>query len=207
MRTILFALILLFSFSPSQAQSFKIKPIQNQVVAYPNAMLLPFSVTGDVAVTKLTFTYQSDIDGAIIRGQSIYWKPNMDAVGRHRVKIIATAPGGETATETFKVKVASFNAPPRFVPTREISIPVGYTYTLPITAIDPDGMNKNLVRYLGVNLPKGATINEETGKLTWSPTERQIGKNTFRVIATDQYGAASSVDVTIRVVNLKKGDE
>jgi hypothetical protein len=77
---------------------------------------------------------------------------------------------------------------------------VGRTFNLPVKAMDPDSDTKSLIRYLGVNLPNGASIDEQTGEFDWTPTERQIGKNSFRVIATDKYGAASSVDVTIRVI-------
>ncbi len=200
-------LILIVCVGCAAGQSFQIKPIQNQIVPYPHALLLPFQIEGDVPISKIEFSYQSDIDEAIIRGQSIYWKPEMNETGRHRFKIIATAPTGQTATESFTVEVRSFNAPPRFIPIRRITIPVGIPYTLPVTAIDPDGMNKNLIRYLGVNLPKGASINEQTGKFKWTPTARQTGESTFRVIATDQYGAASSIDVTIRVIQISPENE
>lgn len=207
---LLFFLFISFIFittNTTSAQSFSIKPIPNQVVAYPNAMLLSFQVTGDVTINEIEFSYQSGVDNAIIRGQSIYWKPDMNEVGRHLFTITAALPDGETASETFTVEVTPFNAPPRFIPVRRITIPVDFPYTLPITAIDPDGMDKNLVRYLGVNLPQGATVDEQTGLFKWTPTRRQIGENTFRVIATDQYGAASSIDITIRVVEIPSKSE
>ncbi len=188
--------------SHASGQSFDIKPIPDQIVPYPHALLLPFQIDGDVNVGDIEFSYQSNIDDAIIQGQSIYWKPEMEDVGRHRIEITATAPNGQTAGTRFMVEVRSFNAPPRFIPIRRISVPVGIPYRLPIKALDPDGMNKNLIRYLGVNLPNGATINEQTGIFKWEPSARQIGENTFRVIATDQFGAASSIDVTIRVIQV-----
>jgi len=73
---------------------------------------------------------------------------------------------------------------------------------LGISAIDPDGINQSLIRYLGVDMPDGAQINETTGRFRWNPDERQVGEHTFRVIATDQYGAAASQDYTINVVEL-----
>lgn len=206
----LFILTLLFLASTVQivpAQSFDIKPIPNQTVSYPQALLLAFQIEGDVPVAQVDFSYQSNIDGAITKGQSIYWKPQISDQGRYQVKIIATAPNGKTAAETFMVEVQSFNTPPRFVPVRQITIPVGHQYSLSVTAFDPDGMNKNLIRYLGVGLPKGATLDEHTGTITWTPTAKQVGKHTFRVIATDQYGAASSTNVTIKVMNISRPSE
>lgn len=206
----LFFLFITFIFittSTTFAQSFSIKPIPNQVVAYPNALLLSFEIEGEVSIANVEFSYQSVINDAVIQGQSIYWNPDMNDAGRHLFKIIATLPGGKTTSQTFMVEANPFNAPPRFVPVRRITIPIGFPYSLPITAIDPDGMDKNLIRYLGVNLPEGATVNERTGLFKWAPTAKYIGEHTFRVIATDQYGAASSIDITIRVVEIPSKSE
>ncbi|HLR76377.1 MAG TPA: putative Ig domain-containing protein [Balneolaceae bacterium] len=203
-------LILLFIFTAANtisAQSFSIKPIPNQVVAYPNALLLSFQIEGEASVADIEFSYQSGIDDAIIRGQSIYWKPEMNDAGEHQFKIVGTSPRGETASQSFTVEVKPFNAPPRFIPVRRVNIPTGFSYSLPITAIDPDGMDKNLIRYLGVNLPANATIDEKTGLFKWKPTAKQLGEHTFRVIATDQFGAASSLDVTIKVVEIPSESE
>ncbi|MDZ7682342.1 MAG: putative Ig domain-containing protein [Fodinibius sp.] len=150
----------------------------------------------------MQFSYQSqDITSAEIRGQSFYWAPTSNDIGNHRIKLIASTNSGQTDSTSFNIEVKSFNAPPRFAPIRPISIPVGEAFSLPFKATDPDGMNADLVRFLGVNLPEGASIDEQTGEFSWTPSARQTGKNQFRIIATDQYGAATSVDVTINVID------
>lgn len=190
--------------SPALPSSINLKPIEDQVVPYPKPLLLSLDLENEVPAEQIQFAYQSDIESAKIKGNGFYWQPKADDVGQHRFKIIATASNGATDSTSFSVDVRSFNAPPRFAPLRPISIPVGESFNLPIKATDPDGMHQNLIRYLGVDLPEGATVDEQTGMFRWTPTERQIGENKFRVIATDQYGAASSVDITIRVVNTQK---
>lgn len=180
-----------------------LKKIDNQTTPYSKPILLPLELNADVPSDAVQFSYQSgDIKNAEVRGESFYWQPTSDDIGNHRVKIVATTSGGQTDSTTFNIEVKSFNAPPRFAPIRQISIPVGEKFTLPINATDPDGMNKDLVRFLGVNMPEGASIDETTGMFSWTPTARQVGDNKFRVIATDQYGAAQSVDVSIKVVDL-----
>ena len=175
--------------------------ISNQVVPHSKPLLLPITAN-NIDAGSVQFSYQSpDIKNAEIRGQSFYWAPTSNDIGNHRVKLIATTNSGQTDSTSFNIEVKSFNAPPRFAPTRPISIPVGESFSLPFKATDPDGMNSDLVRFLGVNLPEGASINEQNGTFSWTPTARQTGKNQFRIIATDQYGAASSVDVTINVIN------
>ena len=175
--------------------------IQDYTIPHSESLLFPIKLKGNIPANKVQFTYQSaDVQDAVVRGQSFYWEPTSADIGSHKVKIIASA-NGETVSTSFNIHVRSFNAPPRFTPIRSVTIPVGEEFTLPINAVDPDGINKNLIRFIGVNLPKGASINESSGTIRWTPTARQTGKNTFRVIATDQYGTASSVEVNINVSN------
>jgi len=186
--------------APVSSADFEIKAISDQILPYPNPLLIPLKLKTDYPVQNVEFNIQTDADEAVIRGQSLYWQPPSRNAGTYSFKIIASTAGGRTSATSFTVDVRPFNAPPRFTPLRTISIPVGRTFNLPVKAMDPDSDTKSLIRYLGVNLPNGASIDEQTGEFDWTPTERQIGKNSFRVIATDKYGAASSVDVTIRVI-------
>ncbi len=187
---------------------FSLKDISNQVVPHTKPLLFPIQFEQDVPANAVQISYQSDdITHAEIRGQSFYWQPTADDVGNHRVKIIASTNSGKTDSTSVNVEVTSFNSPPRFAPIRSISIPINEKFSLPIKATDPDGSDSELIRYLGVDLPEGASIDEKTGKFTWSPTPRQIGENEFRVIATDQYGAAKSIDITINVVENPRSEE
>jgi hypothetical protein len=186
----------------SQAPALKLDSIKNQNVPYPHALLIPLKVKSSIPVSEIQFNLITDAKHAQIRGSSLYWKPQAGDKGKqYQFKIIASTPNGKTASTQFKVNVQPFNVPPRFIPLRTISIPSGHAFKLPIRAIDPDGMNKHLIRYLGINLPRGASINARTGWFRWKPANQQIGKHTFRIIATDQYGAASSENVTILVLN------
>ena len=57
-----------------------------------------------------------------------------------------------------------------------------------------------------MDLPEGSTLNEKTGLFSWTPTERQLGEQTFRIVATDEQGTAASIDVTFNVVNISRGE-
>lgn len=196
---------------PSQ-QSFtgtiSFKKIPNQTIPHSKPLVFPITLEGNVPTNAVQLTYESnDIKNAEVRGQSFYWEPTSGDVGSHRAKIIATASNGETDSTIVNIEVRSFNAPPRFTPIRPISIPVGEKFTLPIKAVDPDGMDQDLVRFLGVDMPDGASIDETSGTFTWTPSARQVGENQFRVIATDQFGAATSADISINVLdNVQRGN-
>ena len=187
--------------SQQGSTTLALEKIPNHIIPHSEALLLPILLEDNMPADAVQFTYQSpDIENAEIRGQSFLWQPSANDVGSHRVKVIATTSSGATDSTTFSIEVRSFNAPPRFAPVRPVTIPLGEEFELPLKAVDPDGITNDLIRFLGVDMPAGATIDEETGSFTWTPSVRQTGKTQFRVIATDQYGAASSVDVTINVV-------
>lgn len=187
--------------------SLELKEIEDQTIPYPNALLLPIALENNFPADQVQFSYESQVENAQIRGQGFRWKPGSGDIGTHNFKIIATSSDGQADSTSFSVEVTSFNAPPQFNPVRSITIGVDEEFTLPIKARDSDSMNRDLVRYLGVDLPEGASIDEKTGEFTWTPTARQEGENTFRVIATDQYGAAASQEITIKVVEASRADE
>lgn len=182
----------------------KVLPVDDQIIPFPNPLLLSLETAGNFPSDKVQYSYESDVNNAQIRGHGFYWQPQPEQTGMHRFKIIASSADGQTDSTSFSVEVRSFNAPPKFTPIRPISIPTGEKFTLRFKALDPDGMNQDLVRYLGVDLPEGATVDEKTGEFAWTPMERHTGENKFRIIATDQFGAATSTEVTLTVVNTSR---
>lgn len=194
--------------SETYSGDLSLKSIAQKTIPHTKPLLFPIEFEQQVPANAVQISYQSDdISHAEIRGQSFFWQPTADDVGNHQVKIVASTNSGKTDSISINIEVTSFNSPPRFAPIRSLSIPVEEEFTLPVRATDPDGNNKNLIRYLGVDLPEGASINEKTGEFTWTPSLRQIGKNQFRVIATDQYGAARKTDITINVIEDPRSEQ
>lgn len=183
-----------------------LKEIPDITIPFPRPLLLPleleYEFDGDVSLT-----FDAPFSNARIRGNTLLWQPSATQTGRHRVEVIATSPDGQSDRQTFTVDLRPFNSPPRFTSVRPVSIPVGESFQLDIRAVDPDGVNPNLIRYLGVDLPEGARLNEKTGLFTWNPNVRQVGEHTFQVVATDQYGAATSQDFEIRVIEIEEAEE
>lgn len=187
-------------------EPLRLASIDDLVIPYPRVLLLTLSLESDHNVQDISFQQKSSIDGIRIRGNGLYWQPSSSDVGSHAISIIATNREGQTDSTSFNVNVRPFNSPPRFSPVRNLSIPVNEEFTIPFQASDPDGSNPDLIRYIGVDLPDGASLDEGSGEFEWTPTRRQAGEHEFQVIATDQYGAASSMDITIKVVELERGD-
>ncbi len=192
--------------SGDSGDALRITPVSDRVIPYPRPLLMPFSLESGHDLSQVTFQQRSRIDAIRIRGNGLYWQPSSSDIGSHPVTIIASTPDGQTDSTTFSITVRPFNSPPRFSPVRTISIPVDEEFTIPIQARDPDGSDASLIRYIGVDLPDGASLNEQSGRFQWTPTRRQTGEHEFQVIATDQYGAASSMNVTVVVVDLSRAD-
>lgn len=189
--------------SLSRAGRLQFNPIANQIVTFPRTVLIPLETSG-VNPKDVRFQIESEVNNAEIRGNGFFWQPGLSQTGIHQFSINAIASNGQTQKQSFTVDVRSFNAPPRFNPTRSLTISVDENFTLPIKAIDPDGVDQDLIRYHGVDLPEGSSISERTGMFSWTPDRRQVGDHEFRVIATDQFGAATSQTVAITVRNMNR---
>lgn len=203
--------VLLRDESTSTAQNtssgFNIKDIPNQVVTYPSPLILALEMEGTHPAENVDFTYRSNANNASIRKQGFFWQPTINQTGSFWFTILATNAEGQSDSTRFLVDVRSFNSPPRFSPVRPTSIAVNEEYVVEFSASDPDGAENAPIRYIGVDLPNGAAINERTGEFRWTPSERQIGESTFRIIATDRLGAATSIDVTLNVMDISRGGD
>ncbi len=185
---------------------FKLTAIPDQSVPYPRPVLVPLQFEGPFSASDLEFRIRPSNTTAMVKNRGFYWQPGSRDIGNRRFTIVASGPGGETDSTSFNVEIRAFNAPPRFNPVRPLSIPVGEEFILPVRATASDAPDPDLIRYMGVNLPEGASINERSGEIRWTPSRRQEGEHSFQVIATDQFGAASSLTVTVNVLTLSRGD-
>lgn len=184
---------------------FKIKDIPNQILTYPNALLLPLELDNGHSPKNVEFSIRSNAQNVSVKKQGFYWQPSPSQIGMNWFTVLATNTAGDVDSTRFTVDVRSFNTPPRFSPVRTNAIAINEDYELQIQAIDPEEPSNSLIRYLGVDLPEGAKLNEETGMFSWKPSAKQVGEFTFRVIATDQLGAASSQDITLTVLDITRG--
>ncbi|TVQ66683.1 MAG: cadherin repeat domain-containing protein [Balneolaceae bacterium] len=183
--------------------SFLIRTIPDITMPFPRPFIIPIEMENGIPTENITFSYSAPFTNARIRGNTFYWQPAAAQNGRHEVTITATSSDGRSDSKSFILDLRPFNAPPQFSPARPVTIPGSEPFEFQISAFDPDGADQDLIRYLGVDLPEGAELNERTGLLRWTPSPRQTGEHTFRVIATDQFGAASSQVFEFRVIEIE----
>ncbi len=191
-----------------EADRFAIKQIETVTLPFPKPLILPLEIEGYAGDdSNITFSVESSINNIKVRGNSLFWQPGASDTGRQQIEVTATTPAGQSTQMQFTVDVRPFNSPPRFTPTRPQTIPADEAFEQQISAFDPDGTHPDLIRYLGADLPSGASLNEQTGVFRWTPTIRQVGAHTFRVIATDQFGAAASQEFELRVAEVEESED
>jgi len=190
--------------SISSIPSLSLKEIENITLPFPQPLLVPIVLENEIDSRNVQFSVRSNLENIKVQGFGLYWQPSYTDIGRHQITVIASTTDNQTDSTSFVVDIRSFNTPPRISPVQPMKIAYDEKFTLPIRAFDPDGMNRKLLRYMGVDLPSGATINEQTGELSWTPTIRQVGEHTLQVIVTDQYGAAASKDIKLTVIEEKR---
>lgn len=188
----------------TSGSSLKISGINDLVLPHPQPLLLTLSLDSEHDINDVQFQYRSSVESAKIHKQGLYWQPGSRDTGIHRFTVIASSKDGQVDSTSFSVDIRSFNSPPRFSPVRPISIAVNESFSLPVKAVDPDGLDGDLIRYIGVDMPSGATLNENTGRFNWTPNRRQVGNHEFQIIATDQFGAASSLNINITVKEIER---
>jgi hypothetical protein len=182
--------------------TFSLHPIPSVTVPLPQSVILPISFTTSVSTQAVQLTLLSNVEAAQIRGRSFLWTPSSNDVGEHTFTVLATTTDGRVQTQEFGVNVRPFNAPPRFAPTRAMTVPAEEFFTTQFFALDPDGLDAELLDYRAQNLPQGATLDRETGVFEWTPSSEQMGLVRFQIVAKDQYGTASVQDVELNVVSV-----
>ncbi len=55
------------------------------------------------------------------------------------------------------------------------------------------------ITYEATSVPRGASVDEATGKVTWKPDASQIGENLFIITAVDEFGRNNSISFVVTV--------
>ncbi len=89
------------------------------------------------------------------------------------------------------------DAPVVTVPSKEFAATAGSTMTVRLSAESKADGSK--VSFIGSTLPRGASIDAETGLVTWRPQASQLGENGFVITAVDEAGRESFVSFIVTV--------
>ena len=85
---------------------------------------------------------------------------------------------------------------------KTLSASAGSEISLAIRASSKDG---NEIKYIGSVLPRGASIDETTGVITWKPSNSQVGDNHLSIVAVDADGRERTAHFIITVYGSTSG--
>jgi choice-of-anchor C domain-containing protein len=128
----------------------------------------------------------------------IQWTPSINALGKVNVVLkVEDGKGGESV-QSFSISTQQKqgNLAPIITSNPIAYSSIGKSYTYDVNAVDPDG---DLLIYSLVSAPVGATIDQNSGLIRWTPTTS--GSQNIRVQATDIYGGQDFQDFTVDVAS------
>ena len=166
---------------------------------------LTFTATatdGDNDPLEFTLVGTPPSGASITSGGAFSWTPSESQDGTHAITIQVEDGSGGSDSETITVTVSEVNQDPALNPIGPKSVNKLEALTFTATATDGDvigGTADTLEFSLGAGAPTGASINQNTGAFSWTPTASQVGTHTVTVQVEDGAGAADSGAVTVRV--------
>lgn len=178
----------------------KIEVLSEKVVKENETVTIPIQVSDpdQEDANLLKVSVKNLPSGAIFNesGHLIQWTPAFDQAGTYQIQVEVTD-GKSVVSREITINVENVNRPPRIDGEFSRTIRVNESLQMQFTAQDPDPDDK--IVFSISDLPSGAQFDGETGILTWTPSENQVGTYKLKVTAMDQSGAESSMEITIEV--------
>jgi parallel beta-helix repeat protein len=165
--------------------------------AIPNAtegiMYLATIQAEDADGDALTFSFDSAPSFLSIDTKTgmLYGMPTNGEVGIHQI-VVNVSDGTSYVTRTFNLTVLNVNELPT-ITSYPISVAKpGSEYVYTIIAEDIDA--GDVLTFSFVEAPEGMTINSQTGKIIWTPSDAQAGQ-TYQVVVQVSDGQGSATQI------------
>lgn len=171
--------------------------VANEKVAYTYNV-----VATDANNDALSYALTTSPDGmAIDQNGKITWIPSDVQAGSQNVVVTVTDKGipALPVAQTFSINVAESNVAPVITSTHIETANEGLVYDYTVTATDANGDEP---RFKLVNAPTDMKINEVTGKISWTPTNAQVGQQRVDVVAFDEGTPAKESEPSIFFINV-----
>jgi parallel beta-helix repeat protein len=155
-------------------------------------------IDGDV-LTFILSTYPSGMTIDIVSGL-IAWTPLNSQVGDNNVVILVSDGNGGTDIQSFTITVANVNDAPSIIspPITTATEDELYVYDVDATDVDVG----DTISYSLTTFPSGMMIDTNSGVITWTPTNSQVGSNPISILVSDDNGSSDIQSFTISVANI-----
>jgi len=169
-------------------------PTINEGVAYNDTAS---STDADLPVNSIQYTLISGPAGLTIDPNTgaISWTPGEDqGPGTHNAVVLITDSNPDAVnemalsdTDQFTITVNEVNEPPALDAVANRTIHAEGTFSLILSAMDPD-QPANALSYSLVSGPAGADVQPDTGLFTWHPTLAELGSTNTVTVQVDDNG-------------------
>jgi len=98
---------------------------------------------------------------------------------------------------------------PKFSKINNLTVSAGYSVRVNLEQYrtDNNGENVTYAAVSGSDIPRGASVNSATGKVTWKPDDSQIGNHSFKVTTRDESGRETAVNFVVTVYGKTTGSD
>ena len=153
-------------------------------------------------------TLEFSLTGTTPSGASIHqdtgvfsWTPSESQDGTHTITVRVEDGNGGSDSEAITVTVNEVNEDPvlNSIGPKSANQLEQLTFTATATDGDTIGGTADTLAFSMTNAPTGASINQNTGVFSWTPTASQTGAYTITFQVQDGAGATDSEDVTVTV--------
>ncbi|ELS32847.1 MULTISPECIES: putative Ig domain-containing protein [Pseudanabaena] len=146
----------------------------------------------------LTYSLVTAPAGMTIKDNILSWLPSSSQFGDNNVSVKVTDTQGASSIQTFQIRVGSQleNKAPTISSAPNLVTTIDREYQYDLSGSDPNG--DRLLWSLD-KAPTGMVIDATTGRLRWQPTVNQIGEQAIAIRVSDNYGAYSVQEYTLKV--------
>jgi hypothetical protein len=133
------------------------------------------------------------------------WTPTYDDAGVYQnITVSITDPAGLKAEQIFNITVNNINRPPELQAVQKISSPENLAITQTFTGTDPDKEDEGKLIFSSDNLPQGASLDAQSGVLSWTPNFTQAGNYSLKIKITDSGSLSAEIETVIEVTNVNR---
>lgn len=131
---------------------------------------------------------------------TISWTPTNDQVGIHQVMIWVEDPQGAIDAENITITVLNVNDPPILEPIGDQVATEDEEFEMKVVAHDID-VGDRLTYYVDTELEE-FEIDKDTGEVSFTPTNDDVGEHEVTFIVKDEEGATAEEKITLIVENV-----
>jgi nitrous oxidase accessory protein NosD len=133
----------------------------------------------------------------------VSWTPVNDQIGINNILLSVSDGNNGTDTQSFTIDVENLNDPPEIISSPNMSAVEDEQYIYDVEAVDID-QGDSLSYYL-TTYPPGMTIDIDSGMISWTPSNDDIGSTPISLEVVDSGNAKDTQSFTITVLNMNDG--